>query len=283
MPEQPSDTGLVYDHRYHAGNHGDVWKHVALLSLLHHAREGETVVETHAGEGAYALGSTGEWTAGVGAVAASATREGATGSTGVDRWLSRLRRLSRGHDRFYPGSPMFSLDALPRDGRVILHEKSDQAVAALRRSVGGDNRARIVHGDGWRVQDVLPTTPTTLVIDPPFAAKDEWQTTTDVIASVVAKSKQTRVLLWYPVKRWARPNALHERLRAAGVPFVAIDLVVTPMEIERRALNGSGVLLIGAPESVVVELHAAAAVLGARMATHDGRWSMRTLATTVRP
>lgn len=278
MTDTTSDSGLVYEHRYHAGNHGDVWKHVALLSLLHHAREGETVVETHAGEGAYPLGSTGEWTAGVGQVAASATREGATGSTGVDRWLSRLRRLSRGHDRFYPGSPLFTLDALPRDSRLILHEQNDQAFTALRRNVGGDGRARLVHGDGWRALDVLPQTPATLVIDPPFAAKDEWQTATDLIAAAYTRSKTTRVLLWYPVKRWARPNALHERLRAAGVPFVAIDLVVTPMEIERRALNGSGVLLIGAPDPVLVELHAACAVLGARMATHDGRWSMRSQA-----
>lgn len=283
MTDPTSDSGLVYEHRYHAGNHADVWKHVALLSLLHHARPGETVVETHAGEGAYALGGTGEWTAGVGLVTESVPRDGSSGSTGVDRWLSRLRRLARGRGAFYPGSPLFSLDALPRDGRVILHEASDAAVVALRRNLAGEPRAKVIHGDGWKTLDVLPTTPTTLVIDPPFNAKDEWTTATDLISAVVARRPSTRVLLWYPVKRWARPNALHERLRAHGVPFVAIDLVVTPLEIERRALNGSGVLLIGAPDPVVVELHAAAAVLGARMATHDGRWSMRTLATSAQP
>ncbi|HMV68306.1 MAG TPA: 23S rRNA (adenine(2030)-N(6))-methyltransferase RlmJ, partial [Myxococcota bacterium] len=58
---------LDYSHRFHVGNHGDVWKHVAWCAVLDALRP-RAVLDTHAGEGAYTLGPTGEWTAGVGRV-----------------------------------------------------------------------------------------------------------------------------------------------------------------------------------------------------------------------
>ena len=58
-----------YGHRFHAGNVGDVWKHCALVEILGRVAAGSRrvrYVETHAGEGAYALGPTGEWSEGIG-------------------------------------------------------------------------------------------------------------------------------------------------------------------------------------------------------------------------
>src|ERR1043166_6046971 len=58
-----------YSHRYHAGNVGDVWKHCALVEILRRiaaASRSVAYVESHAGEGRYALGPTGEWTEGIG-------------------------------------------------------------------------------------------------------------------------------------------------------------------------------------------------------------------------
>ncbi|MFZ4739261.1 MAG: 23S rRNA (adenine(2030)-N(6))-methyltransferase RlmJ, partial [Bradymonadia bacterium] len=61
---------MSYSHRFHAGNHADVFKHLALVALLEAStRAGAapvTYLETHAGEGRYTLGPTGEWTEGIG-------------------------------------------------------------------------------------------------------------------------------------------------------------------------------------------------------------------------
>src|SRR5690242_21431097 len=62
------DAAPDYSHRYHAGNVGDVWKHCALVEILRRvagASESVAYVESHAGEGRYALGPTGEWMEGV--------------------------------------------------------------------------------------------------------------------------------------------------------------------------------------------------------------------------
>ena len=52
---------LAYRHAFHAGNHGDVLKHVLLVAALNHLNAKDKpywVIDTHAGAGGYAL-STG--------------------------------------------------------------------------------------------------------------------------------------------------------------------------------------------------------------------------------
>jgi len=59
---------MDYSHARHAGNAGDVLKHVALVALLEAMLRDPaplTYVETHAGDGLYPLGSNGEWGDGV--------------------------------------------------------------------------------------------------------------------------------------------------------------------------------------------------------------------------
>ena len=54
----------AYSHARHAGNAGDVFKHVALAALLEALPATSLYIETHAGDGLFTLGSVGEWTAG---------------------------------------------------------------------------------------------------------------------------------------------------------------------------------------------------------------------------
>ena len=57
-----------YDHRVHAGNAGDVWKHFLLLEAADYclARSGLIYAESHAGRPDYALSTPGEWENGIG-------------------------------------------------------------------------------------------------------------------------------------------------------------------------------------------------------------------------
>src|SRR5206468_2066056 len=60
---------MDYAHARHAGNAGDVFKHVALLAVLDELLRDPApleYVETHAGDGLYPLGSVGEWSDGIG-------------------------------------------------------------------------------------------------------------------------------------------------------------------------------------------------------------------------
>jgi 23S rRNA (adenine2030-N6)-methyltransferase len=60
-----------YDHRVHAGNAGDVWKHFLLLEAADHLLEtGGSLVyaESHAGRPEYVLSAPGDWEGGIGKI-----------------------------------------------------------------------------------------------------------------------------------------------------------------------------------------------------------------------
>src|SRR5437764_2750235 len=91
---------MDYAHARHAGNAGDVFKHVALLALLEELRPA-LYVETHAGDGLYPLGSAGEWGDGV-------QRLWGAGEGLVGRYARLVRSFSRegaARPEVYPGSP----------------------------------------------------------------------------------------------------------------------------------------------------------------------------------
>jgi 23S rRNA (adenine2030-N6)-methyltransferase len=256
-----------YRHGFHAGNHGDVWKHTALLAVLAGFRGAVSVVDTHAGSGRYVLPSQGEWLRGWDRVRAL----GPT-SPAVDRYLSRARRL--GGDDGYPGSPVLVLDALGRNGRLLAHEVDDEAFRALRAAVASDARATLVRRSGWEA--VLPAGPLLVLCDPPYASKPEWSEAAELVVRTATARPDAAILLWYPVKRLARPNVLHQRLREAGLRFVAVELGVAPLDPPPDAMVASGVLLVNPPGQALTEIHGA--IPGLAQALAEGRWWSRTVA-----
>lgn len=262
------DEPLDYSHRFHVGNHGDVWKHVALVRLLDAAPSGASFLDTHAGEGGYTLGHTGEWTAGIGKLWVQPPASGP-----VRRYLDVLSALGAGPRTAYPGSPLLAKhlvgDAL--GDRLVLHEIQDDAAAALRKHVGPGAQIHTTSGFA-----AAPSAgPLVVHVDPPYVARDDWTRAPDAFAALLRDRPDAMGILWYPIKSWSRPNVLLGRLRDSGVPFVALDLIVTPLELKRPQLAGSGVALVGAPPEVVADLCAVASVLGPALATHGGRWSLR--------
>ena len=82
-----ADAAPDYSHRFHAGNIGDVWKHCALVEVLRRVAATVapvTYIETHAGEGRYALAPTGEWTGGIGKLYARQDEIGTPSCVTVD-------------------------------------------------------------------------------------------------------------------------------------------------------------------------------------------------------
>jgi len=274
-----------YGHRFHAGNVGDVWKHCALVAVLRRAAAAASrvvYVDTHAGEGGYALASTGEWTEGIGRLWA---HEGAIddGDDSVSRYLALCRRLGAGAKRpeRYPGSPAFARAVLGPEAALVLCERDEEAFARLGEHTRTDAQARLVHGDGLAVlgetirRAESEARAVVVLIDPPWTQKADWTAVPDALAAVVNASTRACLLLWYPVKSLTRPNAMLARLRGAGVGGTIAELVTTPLDERRHRLNGSGVLIVRPPAGALEDLGAAAPRLGARCATRAGIWSSR--------
>lgn len=235
-----------YEHRFHAGNVGDVWKHVALLAWLSRARESGPVryVDTHAGAGSYVLGPTGEWTEGLGLLRAHAS--------GAPAIVARYLALAAGAQ--YPGSPAFARAVLDRPSdEHVLYELDPEVHAQLGDATRADGLAADLRGAH-------------ALIDPPYQDRREWELVPEAIVRAVRADPKTRILLWYPIKSYARPNAMHARLEGAGVAATALELLTSPLTSKKNRLNGSGVLLVNAEEALILELAALAAWLGPRLA-----------------
>jgi 23S rRNA (adenine2030-N6)-methyltransferase len=261
-----------YDHRYHVGNHGDVWKHLAVLAVLAAFKhERVRILDTHGGRGRYRLAGTGEWTAGIGRLREQVPDGTSSGSGAVDRYLARIAKTPG----VYPGSPVLTAGAMGRNDRLVVYERDPEAVRDLREALAGDHRTKVVEGDGWAAPE-LDGEPGLVWIDPPYVETEDWARVVEAVRR--ARRAGHRILVWYPIKRLSRPNVLLAALREAGVPYVALELGVTPLELEKRTLCGSGVVLVDLPRSVAIEVQGAAPVVGEALATHDGRWTVRAVA-----
>jgi 23S rRNA (adenine2030-N6)-methyltransferase len=268
-----------YSHQFHAGNVGDVWKHTVLTALVAAlVRSGKRlhVVETHAGAGRYVLGPTGEWTEGIGKLWAAPP----PAPEAITRFLGLVPVSPT---RLYPGSPQLTLALLGRDDRASFFELERDTCDQLLTTVAGDPRAEVHLGDGLAaLPEVLRGAPADeellVVIDPPYSLKEDWNTIPAALVAAHAQRPNTRFLLWYALKSYTRPNAMLQRLAKTELTGVTLELITTPLELQKNRLNGSGVLLVNAPEEVIVEASAAAPVLGRLCATHAGRFTVRSVA-----
>jgi 23S rRNA (adenine2030-N6)-methyltransferase len=278
-PDAPPD----YSHRFHAGNVGDVWKHCALVTLLDRAARGGrrvAFIDTHAGEGRYRLGATGEWTEGIGRLWSDAS---ADADPSVAAYRALVQRLADGGERphAYPGSPLFARALLGAGAPLHVWERDPAACERLRRHCAGDGAMQVSCGDGLAA---LPSAITAaesasdeivVLIDPPWAHKADWTTVPDALAHAASKSTRASFVLWYPVKSLTRPNAMMARLEKAGVAASLAELLTTPLAHQRQRLNGSGLVLVRPPDGVLAALGSAGTALGERCATRPGAWSMR--------
>ena len=245
---------MDYAHARHAGNAGDVLKHVALLAVLEQLRPA-AYVETHAGDGVYPLGSAGEWGDGIQRLWNLPAEGGLVG-----RYAELVRSFSpagAARPATYPGSPLIASRFVHKQ---ILYEIDPQSASVLR---------KMLPQADVRVEDGLAALkPAELVlIDPPYTAKHEW---TDA-ARAAARIAKTPLLLWYPIKALTRPRALLHELVKQGVHGTAVELHWTPLRLKRERLNGSGLVFANLPRGPLQAVCAALPELGAALQTH-GEW-----------
>jgi 23S rRNA (adenine2030-N6)-methyltransferase len=239
-------------------------------------------IDTHAGEGIYKLGGTGEWSEGIGRLLKSSSERELPPA--LADYLTTYRSLvPTGEEvpKRYPGSPAIARSVLGASAEYRLWEQSPEAFRLLRSHVGSDPKTLATCGDGLAslaqtLREARARSPNVVaLIDPPWSQKPDWIDVPRARVSAVAAVPTASVVLWYPVKSLTRPNAMHAMLREAGLESTFAELVTTPVGQRRNRLNGSGVLLVRPPRGTLEALMAAAPAIGERCATVAGRWSLR--------
>ena len=267
-----------YSHCFHAGNVGDVWKHTVLLSVLDalFAKQSRVhLLDCYAGHGRYALASTGEWTEGVGALAA---RQEKIPSPAVQRYLNAVVPGFQS-EHLYLGSPALIRQVMREGDRLDCYDTSSQACRELT-SVVSDKHVSIYESDGLAALQLVSNSigdsnGFCALIDPPWVKKQDWQVVPQALLSAWRRAPQATFLLWYPIKSFTRINAMMKLFEAEKLPATVFDLVTTPLEHQRNRLNGSGMLVVNALPHSIAEICEAAAWIGKACATRQGYWTSR--------
>ena len=264
-----------YLHDLHAGNIGDVWKHVVYIGLIDQLQKSRAkleILDTHAGAGGYTLNLTGEWTEGIGALWAK--RHSASSGL-LQRYFELLKKagFDAGDSAYYPGSPLIAAMLMRDTDKLMCVEENVETFNRLQAALSKFQGYSIKQGDGLKRLNSLDND--LVLVDPPWRNKSDW-TEIPKIVSDRASAKTTSVIaLWYPIKSYTRVNAMIRHFRAQKNSFLVADLLSSPIETKHNRLNGSGMIILNPPQNLAQSISEAGAFIGAACKTRFGFWELK--------
>jgi 23S rRNA (adenine2030-N6)-methyltransferase len=271
-----------YRHGFHAGNHADVLKHMALIAVLKHLTAKPTaltVVDTHAGAGLYRLDSefsdtSGEAQDGILKLRASALA--AEAPTLVSDYLALVASFNpsaKGKIKIYPGSPFVTQALLrqqPRDKLWLfeLHPTDSKALTGHVAQLEDQRQVALQREDGFEGLRALlppPSRRALVLIDPSYEIKTDYQRVAACIQESLKKFATGTYMVWYPVIPRPEAHELPRRLKTlanqAGRSWLHATLNIgqsparanthTPGETPPRpGLTASGIFLVNPPHTL---------------------------------
>ena len=181
-----------YDHRVHAGNAGDLWKHFLLLEVADYLLIPDSSLayaETHVGRPKYALSTPGDWEGGIGKCWPILS------SLKNFCYFNIMAEFNPGALRRYPGSACLVLQAAQRRRSMLQAEVWDidaEVAKAWRRY----SQIAFHLGNGFLgVRSLLDHSPPgLLLIDPPYLDSADMPLAEKLLCQ--AKEKGWIVLWW---------------------------------------------------------------------------------------
>jgi len=272
---------LHYQHRYHAGNFADVFKHTLLCGLLSALNRKEApwfFLDTHAGAGLYdlkdvAAGRTAEQENGI-----ARLRQTENAPAMVQGYLRLVQAQDTERPGHYPGSPMLAR-ALARAGdRIALCEQVPAVAEQLRIAMGRDTRVAIHLRDGYEGEALLPPVQKRglIFVDPPFERRDEFDAMSEFLKRSLARFAHGIYALWYPIKNQHEAKRFLRRASLLERPVLSLSLE-TGAEAEGQ-MRAVGMVVVNPPFGFEEQARDALQFLARRLAQGQRPvWSVETL------
>ena len=198
---------LSYLHEFHAGNHADILKHLALVFIFEHLNEkGKpyTFFDTHAGAGLYRFDDeralkTGESMRGIQRLLDYASRFSDDVPSEMQGYLSLVKKYAA--DGMYPGSPVIESDLLGNGSILVASELHSAEFDVLQKTMRG-RAVQLHHRNGWEMLRAL-TPPAikrgAVLCDPSYEEKQDYTDAAKTLCDVHKKWPAATLALWYPL------------------------------------------------------------------------------------
>jgi 23S rRNA (adenine2030-N6)-methyltransferase len=261
---------LAYRHAFHAGNHADVLKHLALVAVLRYLNlkdKGWRYVDTHAGAGGYSL--EGEY-----------AHKRAEYEQGIGRlwdrtdlpplaadYVDQVRAVNAGAGkgralRQYPGSPALAHALQRPQDQLRLYElhPTDHKILASYLGEEAGCQVHLADGFGGLKSQLPPTTRRGLVlIDPPYEIKTDYTRTLAAFREALQRFPEGMVMVWLPQLQTVESAQLPQRLKAsaeAGAKkgWLHARLTVGRADAQGYGLMGSHVVIANPPHTLAAAL-----------------------------
>ncbi len=267
---------MHYQHRFHAGNFADVFKHVLLVALLRALNAKDKpwcYCDTHAGAGEYLLDDAGaqrtaEFHDGIARLWSATDAPPA-----VADYLTQVRALNgEGGLRVYPGSPQFALQLARPHDRLLLCERVPAVVEQLRIHLSGDERVHIHARDGYESVALLPPKEKRglVLIDPPFERPDEFDACADFLQQGLRRFSTGVFAIWYPYKQRHTTERWLRRVRQT-LTHEAVNLTLAVSHAAEGQMRGCGLLVVNPPYAFRAEAEASVRYLAERLGRGAGQ------------
>ena len=280
---------LAYRHAFHAGNHGDVLKHLVLAEVLRHMGEKDkayTLIDTHAGAGGYSLegryaSKKGEVEGGI-----AALWDQPQGlPEAVARYLELVAAFNGGLGAKltqYPGSPAIAQQLMRPQDPLHAYELHPTDERILRAFLGARAHTRVQMADGFaNLSRELPPPSRrgVVLIDPSYELKADYGKVVAAVREVLTRFAQAVVLVWYPLVQLVEAVQLPKRLRtaAAAAPKGWLDAQITVQAADARGFGmmGSGMFVINPPHPLHGTLQECLPVLAQRLSRiEQPKWAL---------
>jgi 23S rRNA (adenine2030-N6)-methyltransferase len=284
-----------YRHIFHAANFADVLKHVVLVHVLERLTAKNKpicVIDTHAGAGAYDLGSatarrSGEAEGGFARIAGKRDLP-----PPIARYAALVREFSRkfgdppGTIVHYPGSPRLARAVLRPGDRLVVCELHIEQARLLKREFAGDRQVDVRHEDGYALlKSLLPPKERRglVLIDPPYEARDELTKLARHLLQAHRRFATGAYLVWYPIKDQQAAAAFRAAIAGMGWAQVLDAAIAIGPVAADGPLNACGLLLINPPWRSEAMLKAVLPYLAEALAAKAGKWSLNWLAAEHAP
>jgi 23S rRNA (adenine2030-N6)-methyltransferase len=249
------EYSMNYRHIYHAGNFADVFKHVALITLLKGMYRKEKPLcyfETHAGAGIFDLYSE----------ASKKTREAQSGiiklmckadennivPVGMQSYLEITRRA--GYPHYYPGSPLIAQSMFREEDEAILMELHPEDYLSLKKLFAKDKKTFVHHQDGYLgLKAFLPPKLKRglILIDPPFEEKEEWDHLIAMLKLALKRFLSGVYAIWYPIKDVRATKLFLDKIKTIHTgEILNIEFLLFPKDAN-LGLVGCGMVILNPP------------------------------------
>jgi 23S rRNA (adenine2030-N6)-methyltransferase len=254
---------LAYRHAFHAGNHGDVLKHIVLMLVLRYMNQKEKgwrFVDTHAGAGGYSLHSTyakknAEFNEGVGRLWGRTDVPPA-----VADYLDLIRQFNGSNTlKQYPGSPAIANALCREQDQLRLFEMHPTDYRVLASYLAEEPGVEVKMSDGFEgLKSRLPppTRRGVVLMDPSYELDRDYSAVVAAQRDGMQRFADGTFMVWYPMVGKLPAVQLPKRLKAlAPKRWVHARLTVQKLDARGFGMAGSGVFIINPPHTLHAELN----------------------------